>query len=105
MSRRAPIQASDCQTYLAASWPRESARIAFTVAAIGVCVAKTCNQSGMVSICTKMELAKTRGKTQMKPETCAVSTSLTDMPIAAETQEKAKPKSKVRRIPRANSGM
>src|SRR3989344_7884106 len=64
----------------------------FTVTVIGLMFANACSQSGIVSMGTKMELANMMGKTQTNPATWAVSAFLTNMPLAAETQEKANPR-------------
>ena len=53
----------------------------------------TSSQPDMVRTGTKTELMKTSGKTQIKPATWAVSTSLTTMPKNAETHENVIPKS------------
>src|SRR3989344_5394982 len=62
---------------------------------MGLCSAKTRKPCPMVSTGTKMELAKTKGKTQMNPADWTVSTFLAAKPMVAEIQEKAKQKNEV----------
>ena len=62
-------------------------------------LAKACNHEGIVAIGTYRELAKTRGNTQIKPATCAVSVSFTDIPINTPTQVSAIPNNIINAIP------
>src|SRR6185295_18719128 len=95
-ARITSIQPTVCHTYNEVSsvptFCKSSARIALTVMVIGFHSAKCCNHSGMVCTGTKTELAKTSGKIQMKPATCAVSMLRTHIPMVAETHENANPK-------------
>src|SRR5260370_24700603 len=69
---------------------RISPRVASTIFVTGWCSAKARSHGGMVSTGTNALLANVNGKSQMKPADCAASTLLTDKPIVAEIQEKAK---------------
>ena len=60
--------------------PSESALIVSTIGVTGLILAKACNHEGIVAIGTYRELAKTRGNTQTKPATCAVSVSFNRYP-------------------------
>src|SRR3989338_5053759 len=91
------IQTSDCQRLSPSGVQSIKARTALTVTVMGLILANASSHEGMVSMGTKIELAKTSGNTQINPATCAVSTFLTERPIAAETQEKAKPNEAMRK--------
>src|SRR3989344_866198 len=87
------IQSKDCHRLLPSGRSSDSERTASTVTVIGLCLAKACSQEGILGTGTKIELANTKGNTQTKPATCAVSISFTSRPIVAEIQENANPNS------------
>src|SRR5437868_14529244 len=92
-TRRIPIiQANDWIRLFSRGVFKMSALTELTVTVIGLIFAKAWSQSGMVSIGTKIELAKIRGNTQTNPATWAVSELFTSMPMVAEIQEKANPR-------------
>src|SRR5690348_15939382 len=83
-------QAIAIQIVLGSGWLRISPRVASTICVTGWCSAKVRSQVGMLSTGTNALLANVKGKSQMNPADCAASTLLTDKPMVAEIQEKAK---------------
>jgi predicted kinase len=76
--------------------PRTRPRIASTIRVTGWLSAKTRSQSGIVSVGTNAEEAKTSGKIHTNPAACAASAPLTDRPMLANTHDKREPEQRRR---------